>query len=179
MKFQNKHKVNQLSNLQIAMLLVLVVIAGFGGWLVLNKLDDNRQKSKFKFIEQDMQTVITKLKSISADAQPTISEHCQHDQQKFGGGQLNCLVSFDLVKKTDTSQIRSEVDNFSEILSSSNFAKEVELFDTEMNGSGQIIHIATNTNCFPSYRYDQDNNLLDLHLYCVRPMHRPIFPLVD
>jgi len=135
----------------------------------------DRERTAFQNIDKDMNGVIVGIESDNTIANVQETKYCQNDQEKYGGGQLRCLISVKANIQNAENERPNSVNKFVQALKAGGFIQQVPLTYQEQHATGQYLHQSSGSSCYPSYRV-QDDGSLTLSFYCVRPARKAIFP---
>lgn len=115
-KKKNKKKDKQYSQTWLITLIAVIIFFIFAKMMV-GLIATTRDKSNFSRIEKDILSVKTELSKTNPLMTTEIKKYCHQDNEKFGGGNLNCIV---------------------ELRSNSSYAKEEMLSHTKKNQEALI-----------------------------------------
>ena len=161
--------------LSIVGAVLLVLFLAFGLYEAYHYFYYDRERNAFQKIDKDMNGVIVRIESDNTIANVQETKYCRNDQEKYGGGQLRCLISVSANINNTENERANAVDNFVQALKVSGFIQQTPLNYKGQYDTGQFLHQPTGSSCHPSYRV-LDDGTLTLSFYCVRPARKAIFP---
>ncbi len=147
-KKKNKKPKKQYSQSWLVKLTIVVVLVILLK-VTIGYIATARDKANFKRIEKDVLTAQSALKNINPYMNTQIKKYCHQDEEKFGGGNLNCIVELRATSSYDEEDaLKSTKNNHQAIVNAGynqiqepNYNSLFETGSVEKKGKGEACRI--------------------------------------